>query len=65
MECPNCHKQVDEDSTFCKYCGRPLQQKLPSPTDPSGIGWKSGIAAFVLLLIIFVLFLLFMKPVTS
>ena len=26
-ECPNCHKQVDESSCFCPFCGEDLQQK--------------------------------------
>lgn len=25
-ECPYCHKDLPEDSTFCSYCGKPLQK---------------------------------------
>lgn len=25
-ECPYCHKDLPEDSTFCMYCGKPLQK---------------------------------------
>ena len=25
-ECPYCHKDLPDDSTFCTYCGKPLQK---------------------------------------
>lgn len=25
MICPKCFKQVDENSTFCEYCGQPIE----------------------------------------
>ena len=24
MNCPNCHRQLDEQTNFCKYCGTPV-----------------------------------------
>lgn len=26
IECPYCHKDLAEDSTFCTYCGKPLKK---------------------------------------
>lgn len=28
IECPNCHKQIEEGSSYCKYCGVELSVKL-------------------------------------
>lgn len=25
-ECPHCHKDLPDDSTFCIYCGRPIEK---------------------------------------
>lgn len=52
MFCPNCHKEVDEDVNFCKYCGfkfRKFEENLSQ--DKS---WKLFIGAICIVLFILI-----------
>jgi hypothetical protein len=35
MICPNCHRQINEGATFCRYCGAPVNAS-PVPNPPYG-----------------------------
>lgn len=29
MKCPKCFKEIPDDSSFCMYCGKKIDQNLP------------------------------------
>ena len=56
MKCPNCGKEIANDSKFCEYCGTKLVKKLPI-TKKKLLPWLTGclvvgIIALVIILII-------------
>ena len=53
MICPKCFKQVDENATFCGYCGQPIEHATENVfTEGSGAAKKKankqGLVALIL-----------------
>jgi len=45
MLCPNCHKEIDDDSIFCIFCGYKIKEDLPlinKNTDTETVRKKEG-----------------------
>ena len=46
MKCPNCHREVTEETRFCGFCGAPVYQEkttlLHEPADPAAKKPKKG-----------------------
>lgn len=36
MYCPNCGKEIAENSRFCQHCGKGLHQQQPAPPSVTG-----------------------------
>lgn len=61
MKCPNCQKEIENDSVFCEYCGTRVNQ-LPvnnTPTvndEDSKLGCWLSVLSFLIPLVGFVLY---------
>ena len=51
--CPNCHKELPENSKFCRYCGAQIPDEGTPEPEKNGVPrWIFAVAAGVLILII-------------
>jgi predicted nucleic acid-binding Zn ribbon protein len=39
MKCPNCGKEIANDSVFCEYCGTKVETSMPSATRLNWLKW--------------------------
>ncbi len=52
MICPNCKKQLPDDSSFCDACGAELQSLEPSEVSASDNGRKSAVRAIAIVAVV-------------
>lgn len=52
MICPNCKKQLPDDSSFCDACGAELQSLEPSEVSASDNGCKSAVRAIAIVAVV-------------
>lgn len=64
-KCPKCKAEIQEEARFCLYCMTSFEKKQEDGAKPNNKWWLYGIAAFLLVLIIALCFLLFTPKNTT
>lgn len=47
MKCPNCGKEIAEDSQFCEYCGTKIKFVVNNSTDKPKVKWVQLILGII------------------
>ena len=48
MKCPNCGKEISNDSLFCEYCGAKINFAVNNSTDKPKVKWGLLILGIVM-----------------
>ena len=64
MECPKCHKQIQDNSKFCRYCGSKIPDKHKISLYKNPAFPYAGISILVLLSLLCIGYMLYPKPVS-
>ena len=64
VECPKCHKQIQDNSKFCRYCGSKIPDKNKISLYKNPAFPYTGISILVLLALLCIGYMLYPKPVS-
>ena len=64
MECPKCHKQIQDNSKYCRYCGSKIPDKNEVSLYKNPAFPYAGISILILLVLLCIGYMLYPKPVS-
>ena len=47
MKCPNCNREIENDSVFCEYCGTKIKIVVNNSTDKPKVKWVQLILGII------------------